>query len=275
MTKACGKQRDISLLADGKENKNATSLIRPIDVHKRGCMASNVEERSYDNIVLNIPHASAGGLGLAKWSNKVALMKEVRKWTDWFTDFIFVPDDRPGVKCVIADYSRFVVDVERLLDDPMNEIGQGIIYTKFHGLQRTITDEEQMGMMAYYYSYIKQLKSMLNEYSLLIDCHSFPSDLDNIDVCIGYNDDWSRPTDFIIGLVAEAFKRLGLKVEFNTPYSNAIAPDTSYTYNSIMIEINKKLYLNEKTLELNDFASKLKEQLAMLYSLLLRYSEEV
>jgi hypothetical protein len=42
-----------------------------------------------------------------------------------------------------------------------------------------------------------------------------------------------------------------------------------------MIEINKKLYLYEKTLELNDFAPKLRDQLAMLYSLLLRYSEEV
>lgn len=275
MTKACGKQRDISLLADAKENKNATSLIRPIDVHKRGCMASNVEERSYDNIVLNIPHASAGGLGLAKWSNKVALMKEVRKWTDWFTDVIFVPDDRPGVKCVVADYSRFVVDVERLLDDPMNEIGQGIIYTKFNGLQRTITDEEQMGMMAYYYSYIKQLKSMLNEYSLLIDCHSFPSSISDVDVCIGVNEDWSRPTEFLIGLVMEFFKQEGYKVELNTPYSNTIAPPTNFRYDSIMIGLNKRIYLNEDTLELHDSADDLRSSLNTLYGVLLRYSEEI
>ena len=274
MTKACGKRRDVSLLADVKENKNATSIIRPIVAHKRGCMAT-CEERSYDNIVLNIPHASVGGLGVAKWNNKVALMKEVRKWTDWFTDVIFVPDNRPGIKSVVADYSRFVVDVESLLDDPMNEIGQGIIYTKFNGLQRTISDEEHMGMMAYYYSYIKQLKSMLNEHSLLIDCHSFPSGLSDVDVCIGVNNDWSRPSEFLIELVMEFFKQEGYRVELNTPYSHAIAPPMNFRYDSIMIELNKRIYLNEDTLELLDSAGSLRSSLNTLYGILLRYNEEL
>lgn len=42
-----------------------------------------------------------------------------------------------------------------------------------------------------------------------------------------------------------------------------------------MIELNKRVYLNEQTLDFNDNAPKLREQLASLYSLLLRYSEEV
>ena len=234
-----------------------------------------MKERWYDNIVLNIPHASNNGIGLTQWEHKEMLLPEIRKWTDWYTDLIFIPEKKDRIKTIVADYSRFVVDVERLPDDPMNKCGQGIIYTDFNGFHRDVDEEERMVLMGYYYSYIKKLKSMLSDHSLLIDCHSFPSDLNDVDICIGYNDDWSRPTDFIIELVAEAFKRLGLKVDFNTPYSNAIAPETSYTYNSIMIEINKKLYLNEKTLELNDFAPKLRDQLAMLYSLLLRYSEEV
>jgi len=275
MTKACEKRRDVSLPADAKESKDVTPLIRPIAVQRRGCLVSSREERSYDNIVLHIPHASVGGLGVAKWDNKVALMKEVRKWTDWFTDVIFVPDDRPGVKSVVADYSRFVVDVERLLDDPMNEIGQGIIYTKFNGLQRTISDEEQMGMMAYYYSYIKQLKSMLNEHSLLIDCHSFPSKLSDVDVCIGVNDDWSRPSKFLIELVMECFKQEGYRVELNTPYSHVIAPPMNFRYDSIMIELNKRIYLNEDTLELLDSAGSLRSSLNTLYGILLRYNEEL
>ena len=266
MTKACGKRQNVSI--DAKENKGVTSLIRPIDAHKRGCMASRVEERSYDNIVLNIPHASVGGLGVAKWN-------KVRKWTDWFTDVIFVPDDQSGVKSVVADYSRYVVDVERLLDDPMNEIGQGIIYTKFNGLQRTISDEEQLGMIAYYYSYIKQLKSMLNEHSLLIDCHSFPSGLSDVDVCIGVNEDWSRPTEFLIELVMEFFKQAGYKVALNTPFSNAIAPPTNFRYDSIMIELNKRIYINEDTLELLDSVGSLRDSLNTLYGILLRYNEEL
>ena len=275
MTKACEKRRDVSLPADAKESKDVTPLIRPIAVQRRGCLVSSREERSYDNIVLHIPHASVGGLGVAKWDNKVALMKEVRKWTDWFTDVIFVPDDRPGVKSVVADYSRFVVDVERLLDDPMNEIGQGIIYTKFNGLQRTISDEEQMGMMAYYYSYIKQLKSMLNEHSLLIDCHSFPSGLSDVDVCIGVSDDWSCPSEFLIELVMESFRQAGYKVALNTPFSNTIAPPMNFRYDSIMIELNKRIYLNEDSLELLDSARSLKNSLNTLYGVLLRYEEEL
>ena len=232
-------------------------------------------EKSYDNIVLNIPHASVAGLGYAKWNDKVGLIREVKKWTDWYTDLIFVPENRPGVKTITADYSRFVVDVERLVDDPLNDIGQGIVYTKFNGIKRTIDEEERLGMMAYYYAYIKQLKGMLNEHSLLVDCHSFPSDMCDVDVCIGVNNDWSRPTDFVIDLVTEVFKQSGYSVMVNHPYSNAIAPQTDFVYNSIMIEINKRIYMNEQTLELLDSASKVRAVLDTLHELLLKYWEEL
>jgi N-formylglutamate amidohydrolase len=258
-----------------EEDQTTANRILPEDLRRRPGFLYRLKEKWYDNIVLNIPHASINGIGLTQWENQDTLLPVIRKWTDWYTDLIFIPEKKDRIKTIVADYSRFVVDVERLPDDPLNECGQGIIYTDFNGFHRDVDEEEKMVLMGYYYSYINKLKSMLSDHSLLIDCHSFPSDLNDVDICIGYNDDWSRPTDFIIGLVAEVFKRHGLKVEFNTPYSNTIAPKTSYTYNSIMIEINKRVYLNERTLELNNFAPKLKEQLAILYSLLLRYSEEV
>ena len=236
---------------------------------------TEIIEKSYDNLVLNIPHASVAGLGYAKWDDEVGLIREVRKWTDWYTDLIFIPKDRPAVKSITADYSRFVVDVERLEDDPLDSTGQGIVYTQFNGIKRTIDEEERLGMMAYYYAYIKQLKGMLNEHSLLVDCHSFPSDMCDVDVCIGVNNDWSRPTDFVIDLVTEVFKQSGYSVMVNHPYSNAIAPQTDFVYNSIMIEINKRIYMNEQTLELLDSASKVRAALNTLYELLLKYWEEL
>lgn len=232
-------------------------------------------EKSYDNIVLNIPHASVAGLGYAKWNDKVGLIREAKKWTDWYTDLIFVPENRPGVKTITADYSRFVVDVERLVDDPLNDVGQGIVYTHFNNLTRNIDEEERLGMMAYYYSYIKQLQGMLNEHSLLMDCHSFPSDMSDVDVCIGVNNDWSRPTEFVIELVAEVFKQAGYSVMVNQPYSNSIAPQMEFSYDSIMIELNKRIYLNEQTLELNESANKVRSTLDTLYELLLKYWEEL
>jgi N-formylglutamate amidohydrolase len=234
-----------------------------------------MKERWYENIVLNIPHAGVRGLGSIKCDNKVNLLAEVRKWTDWYTDLIFIPEKNDRIKHIIADYSRFAVDVERLLDDPLEKKGQGVIYTKYNEQQRYVDEEERTKLMAYYYDYQDRLKSMLSEHSLLIDCHSFPSDLSDVDICIGYNEDWSKPTDFVIDLVVESFKQQGYKVGINTPFSNTIAPETGYTYNSIMIELNKRVYLNEQTLDFNENAPKLREQLASLYSLLLRYSEEV
>lgn len=232
-------------------------------------------ERSYNNILLHIPHASIGGLGAAKWDDHEALQKEVKKWTDWYIDLIFYPVNRNSIKTIFADYSRFVVDVERFPNDSMDKIGQGVIYTKYNGLRRTVDEEEQMGLMAYYYSYMKQLKSMINERSLLIDCRSFPSGLSDIDVCIGVNEGWSRPTDFIIELLVEFFKTANFKVEVNSPYSNPIAPSAKFKYNSVMIALNKRLYLNEQTIELLDSAKELRRSLNDLYNVLLRYSERI
>ena len=207
--------------------------------------ADSTKERWYNNIVLNIPHASVGGLGIARWDNKVALLSEVKRWTDWFTDLLFIPDNREGIQFITSDYSCFVVDVERLVNDPLEKIGQGIVYKMYNGLHRTFKGNEEIEMFRYHAKYIRDLRLMLNEHSLLIDCHSFPSDLSDVDICIGYNDDWSRPTDFVIELCKSVFEKHGYQVGINTPYANAIAPETGYTYNSIMIEVNKRRYLNE------------------------------
>ena len=283
MCKVCKRRGDLLLYPHEEEREKKgvekvpaeSARILPEDLRGRSGILLRLKERWYENIVLNIPHAGVRGLGSIKCDDKVNLLAEVRKWTDWYTDLIFIPEKNDRIKHIIADYSRFAVDVERLLDDPLKKKGQGIIYTKYNGQERHVEEKERIRLMAYYYDYIDRLKSMLSEHSLLIDCHSFPSDLSDVDICIGYNEDWSKPTGFVIDLVVESFKLHGYKVGINTPFSNAIAPETGYTYNSIMIELNKRVYLNEQTLDFNDNAPKLREQLASLYSLLLRYSEEV
>ena len=283
MCKVCKRRGDLLLYPHEEEREKKgvekvpaeSARILPEDLRGRSGILLRLKERWYENIVLNIPHAGVRGLGSIKCDNKVNLLAEVRKWTDWYTDLIFIPEKNDRIKHIIADYSHFAVDVERLLDDPQEKKGQGIIYTKYNGQERYVDEKERIRLMAYYYDYIDRLKSMLSEHSLLIDCHSFPSDLSDVDICIGYNEDWSKPTGFVIDLVVESFKLHGYKVGINTPFSNAIAPETGYTYNSIMIELNKRVYLNEQTLDFNDNAPKLREQLASLYSLLLRYSEEV
>lgn len=249
-----------------------TAFSKP-DLRER--LADPTKERWYDNLVLNIPHASVGGLGIARWDNKVALLSEVKRWTDWYTDLLFIPDNREGIQTITFDYSRFVVDVERLVNDPLEKIGQGIVYEKFNDLHRAFEGQEKIEMFRYYAKYIRKLRLMLDDHSLLIDCHSFPSDLSDVDICIGFNDDWSRPTDFVIELCKTVFENQGYKVGVNKPYANTLAPDTGFTYNSIMIEVNKHVYLNEQTLEITEGFVRLRECLDELYTLLKKYWEEI
>lgn len=68
-----------------------------------------------------------------------------------------------------------------------------------------------------------------------------------MDICIGFNEDWSRPQDSVIDLVARTFRDAGYVVGINTPYSNSIPPAKGFEYLSIMIEVNKRLYLRDDT----------------------------
>ncbi|MBO4730754.1 MAG: N-formylglutamate amidohydrolase, partial [Bacteroidaceae bacterium] len=93
------------------------------------------------------------------------------------------------------------------------------------------------------------LRSALNEDSVLIDCRTFPSDMADCDICIGYNDDSSYDKDIVDGVIG-IFKDRGYKVSVNEPYSNFIVPRTAFDYPAIMIGVNKRVYLNERILQL-------------------------
>ena len=112
---------------------------------------------------------------------------------------------------------------------------------------------------------------------LLIDCHSFsalPNLLNanppDIDICIGYNDDESCPDNDIIGNMVHHFESLGYKVSINEPFSNSKTFAVPVPYHSVMIEVNKRLYMNEYSLEKTCGFNKLKSEINALYELLLK-----
>jgi len=228
--------------------------------------------KNIKRIVLNIPHCSTKTV-LEEWDSK-EIIDEVYKWTDLFADVLFEPQllspdyDIVSVKGTV---SRFTCDFERLVNDPLDKIGQGIIYTQFGKFKREISEQRKQEIMdTIYYPYIEQLKSKLTDKSLLIDCHSFPTEVArDIDVNLGFNEDWSKPNDEIIALIGDYFKSNGFNIGVNFPYSNSISPECAFTYPSIMIELNKKLYLNpDNTLKSN--THRLKEKLTKLYSLIFK-----
>lgn len=208
----------------------------------------------YKRIVLNEPHASIEGLydnQLSFWNIDEHFINDiVLKWTDWHTDFLFHGYRSENVKTVRFPYSRFIVDAERLWDDPLEQHGLGIVYKQFDGYSRTIPEENEKQLLGLWHWHQQRLRDNLCEGALLLDCHSFPNEMSDVDICIGFNEDWSKPSKETIELAVSLFEDSGYKVGINEPYSNSETPDCPFTYQSMMLEVNKKAYMEEGTLYL-------------------------
>lgn len=196
----------------------------------------------FDRIVLNIPHSvPLAPVTARQWNDPEAALRASGRWTDWGTHRLFASSDSRVIP-VRFSHSRFECDAERLPGDPLEKDGQGIIYTMFGaGLTRKVTRVMEAELMHLYWEHAAAVRSLSTPGSLVIDCHSFPADLADTDVCIGYNDDDSYPED-AVKLIREWLSGHGYSVSENSPYSNAfLGGDAS---KSVMMEINKRLYMD-------------------------------
>jgi len=200
-----------------------------------------------EKIVLNIPHSSVNGIfdTYGKWPRNPHFINDcVNKWTDWYTDFLFATTN-DKVVAVVFPLSRFVCDVERLDNDPLEQEGQGILYRHFGGYSRgMLSSTESKYLLKLRNDHLDKLRNHLTPYSVLIDCHSFPAEQYDCDICIGFNDDQSYD-ETLVNLVRRKFEEMHYKVSLNTPYSNSITPSTGFTYKSLMIEVNKRVYMEK------------------------------
>ena len=208
----------------------------------------------YKRIVLNEPHASIEGLynnQLSFWNIDERFINDiVLKWTDWHTDFLFHGYRSEKVRTVRFPYSRFIVDAERLWDDPLEQHGQGIVYKQFDGYTRTVPEENEVQLLGLWHWHQQRLRENLCEGALLLDCHSFPSEMSDVDICIGFNEDWSKPHKDTLELAVNLFEDNGYKVGINEPYSNSETPDCPFSYQSMMLEVNKRAYMEDGSLHL-------------------------
>ena len=208
----------------------------------------------YKRIVLNEPHASIEGLydnQLSFWNIDERFINDiVLKWTDWHTDFLFHGYRSEKVRTVRFPYSRFIVDAERLWDDPLEQHGQGIVYKQFDGYTRIVPEENEAQLLGLWHWHQQRLRDNLCEGALLLDCHSFPSEMSDVDICIGFNEDWSKPHKGTIELAVNLFEDNGYKVGINEPYGNSETPDCPFSYQSMMLEVNKRAYMEDGSLHL-------------------------
>lgn len=213
-------------------------------------------------MILHIPHSSTKMIPSVHVPH---LEGSINLMTDWYTDELFASDE--AANTLVFDHSRLVVDVERfMVDDPMEKHGKGFMYSKDvygYPIARDSVTEIEL-----YMGHHDRLNNIVSEsFSLwpivtIVDCHSF-NDIplrwedyssERPHICIGFSD--VRHHD-LVSLVAKYFNTNGMSVEFNSPYEGSIMPgmfrDDSNLY-SIMIEVNKKLYLDDKYNKNGDFS---------------------
>ena len=241
--------------------------------------------RDYEGLLLHIPHSSTSFPSESTHSF-TDLDEEEKLLIDYYTDELFVPREQKRNICsVVFPYCRLYCDVERLVNDPLEDKGLGISYRRTVDSDYLPFEERSFSRLneafKYYADFHADVSKRIVEMTcmnkiLLIDCHSFsalPNLLNptppDIDICIGYNDDETRPYTKTIDNIVQYFKSLGYKVGINEPFSNSKTFPVPVEYHSVMIEVNKRLYMNEQTLDTIDRFYKLKHDIQSLYNLLL------
>jgi len=249
-------------------------------------MEKNERQTNYGSLLLHIPHSST--VVPECRCNPKTFDEEEWKLIDWYTDKLFVPDKKNRrIDAAVFPYCRLFCDVERLSDDPLETKGLGISYerTLVDGTKRTWgqRDNAYKEYARHHHNMVEKITSKRPDTSdnlLLIDCHSFsalPNLLNanppkDIDICIGFNEDSTKPSEAVIEEIRNHFLSKGYNVEINRPFSNSKTFDVpeGTAYHSVMIEVSKKLYMDEATLKPTDGFARLHRDIQGLYDMLLR-----
>lgn len=220
------------------------------------------------SLILHIPHSSVNIPMMDGYClDRAALNDEMLKLTDWYTDDLFHSENAIMIR---AGFSRIFCDPERFTDDSqevMAQYGMGVLYERRDDgtLMRTVTPELRNHILdEYYWKHHNNLAQAVNDQleqfnkALIVDCHSYPStplvrDLSQVadrpDFNIGT--DGFHTSSILIDLSIDFFAQAGYSLGVDWPYRGTLVPMEHYQKNSnvqsIMLEINRNLYLEEPT----------------------------
>jgi len=215
--------------------------------------------------------------------------------TDRYTDDLFSCVHEIGGIAIRYNYSRLVFDPERFEDDDtevMASRGMGVIYEKTSDgkrlRDRPSPEEREHILESFYRPYhramLEETAELLTRFGhcLILDCHSFPSrplpyELDQNplrpDVCLG-TDPYHTPEP-LINDIRSFMADHGLSTAINRPFAGTYVPDkflgTDNRVMSIMIEVNRRLYMNEATGERLPGFDGMRDMVAELISVIVRH----
>lgn len=227
-------------------------------------------------IIFHIPHSSVSIPDEFRkdfYLSNTELSKEIRLMTDWHTSELFGVSVQELGKAVEFPVSRLLVDPERFPNDDeesMSKVGMGVLYTlTSHGeplRHRNMTQGERRKRLIdeFYHPHHAKLREITERAldksgkALIIDCHSFPSiplpyepeqDPERPDICLG-TDQFHTPL-WLLSKLSGEFEKQGYKVQVNKPFAGTLTPLKFYRsdkrVSSIMIEVNRSLYMHEST----------------------------
>jgi N-formylglutamate amidohydrolase len=187
----------------------------------------------------------------------------------------------------VAPISRIVCDVERFEfgEDMEESFGMGIVYERGHlqNILRAVTPELKKEIVQRYYQpHHRALYDVVteelskSEIAVIVDCHSFNDEqLPHVtntmrpDFCIG-SDSFHTPPELVEQLV-KYLNDCGYCTVVNEPFAGTIVPLDYYHVNpnivSVMIEVNKRLYLDEQIEKNRDF-KKIKSHIATMLKII-------
>ena len=218
-----------------------------------------------NHVILHVPHSSTFVPDDCQFLLSASrLSMEIEKLTDHHTHKLF---DCDGASKLVFPVSRLVVDPERFIDDPMESVGMGVVYTHTSDGDplRAISEMDRLTLIdTYYHPHHNDLTRMVDscleqhDQCLIIDCHSFPAqplpyelDRNRPDICIGT--DTYHTSAELKNCLSKAFEGSGYRVAIDSPFSGSIVPLKHYhldrRVSSVMIEVNRSLYASPSGFE--------------------------
>lgn len=223
--------------------------------------------------LLHIPHSSTC---IPEWTrdqfilSDQELVEETNLFADLYTDELFAGG--PCCPRIVFDQSRLLVDVERFPEkhrEPMEAHGLGAVYSVTSALtplRINLDESERQALIdCFYKPHHEELESWVTTClglfgrCLIIDCHSFPDEpfayenqslQKRPNICLG-TDSFHTPQG-LIKVAEEEFVKLGFSVAIDYPFAGTMVPmrylGIDQRVQSIMIEVNKKLYLGDDPL---------------------------
>ncbi len=254
---------------------NAYNLVRP--------------QARTTSVVFASPH-SGRNYPVSFLGHAVLNANEIRSSEDAFVDVLFEDVPNHGAPLLTANAPRAFLDLNRGADELDSALIEGVRRTAHnpriasglgviprvvangrHIYRGKLTLVEAHQRIAHYWRpYHDQLQTLLDESNntfgeaILIDCHSMPHEaLENVGPPGGARPDVVLGDRFgataarsVVESVEAAFASAGLRVARNMPFAGAFITQhygqPSRQQHAIQVEIDRALYMNERTLEPNE-----------------------